>query len=173
MQKIKVEEINLPKESVIKGSLATVDYIDSYRIPWPEGLEQDVVALIHRLFTSAPTWTTALTEVRNKVVRYFGIKVPESHSQMTPYDFDFSPGNQGGFFRVYERNDNEIVVGDNDKHLNFRISFMIDREESRAWAVVSTAVQFHNWLGRAYFLPVRPFHRLMVPAMLKSAGKKA
>jgi hypothetical protein len=33
--------------------------------------------------------------------------------------------------------------------------------------VVSTIVRFHNWLGRAYFVPVRPFHRLIVPAMIR------
>ncbi|AYZ35431.1 DUF2867 domain-containing protein [Chryseobacterium indologenes] len=27
---------------------------------------------------------------------------------------------------------------------------------------------FHNWTGVLYFLPVRPFHKLIVPAMLKN-----
>ncbi|QGG49442.1 DUF2867 domain-containing protein [Heliorestis convoluta] len=181
MSKIIVEEVALPVDSVLKESLERVDYVDAYRIPWPEGVEKDVVALIDGLFTSAPAWTTALTEFRNRVVPYFGIKVPESNSQMRAADFDFTPGSKGSFFRVYEREEDEIVVGDDDRHLNFRISFMLDREESnslkqedaKVWAVVSTAVQFHNWLGKAYFLPVRPFHRRMVPAMLKSLASKS
>ena len=34
--------------------------------------------------------------------------------------------------------------------------------------MVSTIVRFNNWLGRLYFLPVRPIHRLIVPAMLRN-----
>ncbi len=32
---------------------------------------------------------------------------------------------------------------------------------------ISTTVQFNNHFGKLYFLLVRPFHRLIVPAMLK------
>ncbi|MFN5667591.1 DUF2867 domain-containing protein, partial [Bradyrhizobium sp.] len=28
----------------------------------------------------------------------------------------------------------------------------------------------HNWLGRTYLAVIMPFHRLIVPAMLRKAG---
>ena len=40
------------------------------------------------------------------------------------------------------------------------------------FAIVSTVVQFKSWLGRAYFLLVRPFHKLIVPAMLRTAYQR-
>ncbi|MBW4457320.1 MAG: DUF2867 domain-containing protein [Nostoc indistinguendum CM1-VF10] len=36
-----------------------------------------------------------------------------------------------------------------------------------SWVVVSTVVKFNNWLGRAYFVPVRPVHKIIVPAMMR------
>jgi hypothetical protein len=32
--------------------------------------------------------------------------------------------------------------------------------------------RFNSWLGRAYFLPVRQFHKLIVPAMLRNAYQR-
>jgi hypothetical protein len=38
--------------------------------------------------------------------------------------------------------------------------------------VVATLVRFHGVLGRAYFVPVRPAHRLIVPAMLRDGARR-
>ena len=37
---------------------------------------------------------------------------------------------------------------------------------------ISTTVEFNNWFGRLYFLPVRPFHKIIVPTMLKGIIKE-
>ena len=34
----------------------------------------------------------------------------------------------------------------------------------------TTLVLTHNWLGRTYLAVIMPFHRLIVPAMLRKAG---
>ncbi|MGY4574689.1 hypothetical protein ACVWY5_007759 [Bradyrhizobium sp. USDA 3256] len=34
----------------------------------------------------------------------------------------------------------------------------------------TTLVHTHNWFGRAYLAVILPFHRLIVPAMLRKAG---
>ncbi|MCW2279519.1 DUF2867 domain-containing protein [Heliophilum fasciatum] len=168
---LKVQEIPIPPHLLIARSLPRIDYGDAYRVPWPRDLDQNIIAFVYLLFTSAPSWVTTLTVWRNRIVKLFGIKVPETVSAQTPDDFSFEPGTKASFFRVYEHTPEELLIGDDDRHLNFRLSFSIDRQESVTYAVVATAVQIHNGLGQAYFLPVRPFHRLMVPAMIRSALK--
>ena len=63
-----------------------------------------------------------------------------------------------------------MILGEDDKHLNFRVSLFIDHrndEEANKKLIISTTIKFNNWFGRLYFLPVRPFHKLIVVAMLK------
>ena len=36
--------------------------------------------------------------------------------------------------------------------------------------LATTLVLTHNWLGRTYLAVIMPFHRLIVPAMLRKAG---
>ncbi|MTV49775.1 DUF2867 domain-containing protein [Heliobacillus mobilis] len=169
MNETKVEEIPVPPQALIAQALRRVDYGDAYRIRWPQELELDIIAFVRILFTSAPSWVTKLTLLRNRIVKLFGIKVPDNAAANTPVDFSFEPGSSASFFRVYERRTNELLLGEDNRHLDFRLSFFIEEQDGVHYAVVATVVQFHGWAGRAYFLPVRPFHRLMVPAMLRSA----
>ncbi|WP_228390859.1 DUF2867 domain-containing protein [Chryseobacterium contaminans] len=80
-------------------------------------------------------------------------------------------GERYGLFKVFNKTNNEIVMGENDKHLDFRISLLFDKNQGgqdENSLTISTTVKFHNWLGVLYFLPVRPFHKLIVPSMLKN-----
>jgi hypothetical protein len=66
-----------------------------------------------------------------------------------------------------DRQGDEILLGEDDQHLNFRTSVQLERQEEKCWVIVSTVVQFNNWLGHAYFVPVRPIHKIIVPAMMR------
>ncbi len=37
---------------------------------------------------------------------------------------------------------------------------------------ISTTAKFNNWFGKLYLLPVKPFHKLIVPIMLRRMIKK-
>lgn len=78
-----------------------------------------------------------------------------------------SLANRVGVFKVYSTNQTEIVLGEDDKHLDFRISVLCSGEaesEGRRQLVVSTVAQCHNRLGRVYIFVIAPFHRLVVKA---------
>jgi Protein of unknown function (DUF2867) len=59
------------------------------------------------------------------------------------------------------------MLGEDDQHLDFRVSVQMELEAEECWVVVSTAVKFNHWLGRAYFIPVKPVHKIIVPAMMR------
>ena len=63
-------------------------------------------------------------------------------------------------------------MGENDKHLNFKVSILLEKLEANNKSItISTIVVFNNWFGKLYFFPVKPFHKLIVPIMLKSILK--
>jgi len=110
--------------------------------------------------------------VRNKMAAMVGLKnlsgpalenVIKSIHQ-TPYVV----GERAGMFSVIAVSEKEVILGDNDKHLNFRISVMIDGD-AKAAVYVSTIVEEHNLAGRVYMLIVKPFHRVIAPYVVRKA----
>ena len=70
-------------------------------------------------------------------------------------------------FPVISQSAAKVVLGLDDRHLDFRV--LVEVEElgmGRQEVTASTAVKTHNLLGRAYLAIVKPFHRIIVPAML-------
>jgi hypothetical protein len=82
-------------------------------------------------------------------------------------------GDRLGVFPVLAEAPEEILLGLDDRHLDFRVSVRILEDAGRRRGVVSTLVRIHNALGRAYFGVVKPFHRIVVPAMMRRAGRSA
>jgi hypothetical protein len=107
-----------------------------------------------------------LLRLRNTLVRPFGPKTTRlAVSALTALE----PGAVVGIFRVCARSDNEIILGDDDRHLDFRIGILRQVENGQIAVIVSTIVSFHNWLGHLYFVPVQPFHRVIVPVLMRRA----
>ncbi|HNP79162.1 MAG TPA: DUF2867 domain-containing protein, partial [Cyclobacteriaceae bacterium] len=76
-----------------------------------------------------------------------------------------------GLFRVYDKNDFEVILGEDDKHLDFRVSLLLVPDSKNPGIkklLITTLVRFNNVWGKVYFLPVRPFHKLIVPSMLNN-----
>lgn len=123
-------------------------------------------------FSSAPQWVDKLFTLRNKIVRVFGLKTNDNDANRTELlaNFKGEVGEQLGLFKVYNSTKNEIVLGEDDKHLNFRVSLFVEQSTSVPLTkniIITTTVEFNNWFGKLYFLPVRPFHKLIVPTMLR------
>jgi len=77
-------------------------------------------------------------------------------------------GERAGMFSVISVSEDEVILGDDDKHLNFRVSVLVlPGEESTVY--VSTIVDEHNLMGRIYMLIVRPVHRIIAPCLVRKA----
>lgn len=133
------------------------DYQDSFRIL----LEREITPLEagKAFFSSAPVWVERLFALRNRLVGWLGLKIPQG----APRAFTGTPGEQMGLFRVFERTSDELILGEDDQHLDFRVSLFVEQ----GGLTLSTVVRYHHFWGRLYFLPVAPFHRMVVPAMLR------
>jgi hypothetical protein len=65
--------------------------------------------------------------------------------------------------------DDEIVVGEDDSHLNFSLSLLKFRENGNQKIAFSTVVKVNNPIGKAYLLTILPFHKIIARTMLASA----
>lgn len=162
-----IEAVTVPDRSLV-AALPFHDYTDAFRMRVDEGAVPDVDALARAFARRVPAWIRALMWIRDGFAGLVGLK-RSSDAPATGAGDPLGVGGFIGFFRIVARNDHEIVAGEDDRHLDFRVSFLHDRDDDGAHVTVTTVVRFNSTLGRAYFVPVGPFHRRVVPAMMRAA----
>lgn len=173
-----VNNMELPDQSILNKDEKHYDYIDSYQIEFIDKKNNISPTEIGKaFFLSGPKWVEKLFALRNKIVGLFGLKTSGNTTDRKKQldNFKCEPGEQLGLFKVFSKTNNEVVLGEDDRHLNFRVSLLLDQllnETDKKTLTITTTVQFNNWFGRLYFSPVRPFHKLIVPAMLKGIIKE-
>ena len=154
---------NIPEYSIISKDFNGFQYCESYSIVTQTNNSLDKITT--DIFQT-PKWADFLMTIRNTIVRLVGLKA--GGYKKDTYISDFYPiGSRAVYFTVIDRNDNEILMAENDKHLNFRVSVMINRQSDNVTIHLTTIVKYNNFLGWLYFLPVKPFHRLIIKSLLK------
>ena len=131
------------------------DYSDSVskKIKLVEPLSPDHI--FEEMFCNFPKPVDWLFKLRNTIVKPLGLQ-------------------GGGGFRklISERNDEEIILSKNDKHLCFWIGIYCSQPID-GWqeASVTTVVKYNNLLGRIYFIGIWAFHKLLVKGLFRKAIK--
>ena len=175
---MKIIKSKIPDNSILNSNHKKYDYVDSFQGILLDGENKFTPKDIGKaFFTSGPKWVGKLFNLRNEIVSIFGLKTSGNgvDRQQQLDNFKCEPGEQLGLFKVFSKTDNEVIIGDDDKHLNFRVSLFLDnskKDKAKKDLTISTTVEFNNWFGRLYFLPVRPFHKFIVPTMLKGIIKE-
>ena len=109
-----------------------------------------------------PRWIKALMAFRNYLVTPFGLKTPSPKRQAT--------ADTVGIFPVLSESPDRLVAGFNDKHLDFRVVVDVASAGPGRQVTATTLVLTHNLLGKVYLAMILPFHRLIVPAMLRQVA---
>lgn len=168
---MKISRVPLPAESLLSKPERPYDYADSYASPVRGGLSAAEAAW--DFFGRAPQWVSWLMQIRNRVVSLFGLKTGSAGSPSRPEKKDLVPGKKVGMFQIYSVSETEVILGEDDRHLNFRVSVLLSPLKDQPSAdplrmlTVSTVVHYQNTLGRIYFFFVRPVHQIIVPAMFR------
>lgn len=144
-----------PTDGLLAGPVP--DVADSFTVALPAGASTDVDVWRRRVFASPPAIIGRLLRLRDVLVRPLGLHAASGADPI-----------EG--FPVLGRREDEVLMGLDDRHLDFRVSLRLLRSADAADALqLTTTVTFHGRPGRLYFAVVRPFHRRIVPAMLRSA----
>ena len=138
--------------------LAGAQFVDAFRIEIGERA-LDARHAAERMMGRSPRWVEALLSLRNVVVAPFGLKT--SGASVT------TPRGMIGIFPVLSETPDRLVAGFDDSHLDFRVVVDVTTPGDVKQVTATTLVLTHNWLGRTYLAVILPFHRLVVPAMLR------
>ena len=152
MSNVSIEPVTLPHQA-----LPSADWADRYAIIT---LNHDAKALdlARKMFGRSPRWVGLLLALRNRIVGLFGLKSAE---------LGIDEGTTIGAFPVVSARDDQVVLGFDDSHLNFRIVLDVAAAGSQARKLaVTTLVERHNLFGRIYIFVITPFHKLIVRTIL-------
>jgi hypothetical protein len=160
-----VKQAGLPAASRLSSSYSQADFADAFSVDLPETVSHNIEALARYIFTQQPEWIGMLMRTRDVLVLPFGLK--------RAADLKGKGGDRISIFRVFERYDDEIILGEDDTHLNFRVSVLLQpASQGRPRRITVTTLVFYNrLLGRAYLTLIAPFHRLVVRSSLDRAQK--
>ena len=165
-----IRQVEVPTGSAIKAALKRSDFSDAYEVPLAR-LELQVDEAYVAIFCNAPSWVQGLMSLRGYIAVCLGLTHPFDARDVGPRGRpSFEIGQRVGSFTVQSIYANELIVGDDDKHLNFRISTIKTEREGVFYITVSTAVEIHNTLGRVYMVVVKPFHQFLAPYLLGRAA---
>ena len=155
----------LPLGSRLAPQQAQAYYAESYEVPLRRSdlkNHETYLAILGHL----PWWARALIVFRNRI----GIHAePIANVWKPPVKDHYAPGDKILRFNLYFLEDNEIVTGRDDKHLDFRVSVMRVTEDGARKVVVSTLIFAHNLYRKTYLLFVLPPHRFGMQRLLAQA----
>lgn len=161
--------VALPAQSGVNHVYTSVNLADAFAIGLPASASGDPDVLARFIFSRQPSWIGKLTRVRDLIVARFGLKTAR-HLATLAGD---AKADRVGIFKVYSTSETEIIVGEDDKHLDFRVSVLCSggpAPDSGRQLTISTVVHCHNLLGRAYLFVIAPFHRMVIKASLRRAA---
>jgi len=113
----------LPAESGIASWFAGADLADCFAIELPPSGTRDVLALSRFVLGDPAPWFTVLLGLRDGIMRLFGVKTTRQlRSAVRAGSVDHID-----FFRLHAVSENEVIVGEDDRHLDFRASLLLRR----------------------------------------------
>jgi Protein of unknown function (DUF2867) len=143
--------VEVPETALLAGALPRVDAADAFAITAAPGTSTDPRQWADAVFHSPPGLVVALMALRQALVGFAGIERGDRST-----------------FATVRHTDDEVLVGTDAGHLDFRASVL--REERRV--VLSTVVRLRNRRGRLYWSVVRHVHPVVVRAMLGRAAQR-
>ncbi|MET8247817.1 DUF2867 domain-containing protein [Streptomyces sp. NPDC005202] len=156
-----------PVTAAAVDSLGGCDHVDAVAIDLPPGTT--AVEFTHTVLAATPEWVHCLLTTRDTLMSPFGL---HTQQRVAPQDIRVVPGAKLGPFRILTVSDEEVLAGDDDKHLCFRTSFAVREGVRGTEGVCTTVVRFTRAYGRAYFKAIQPFHNLIIPRVVARAVRE-
>ncbi|MGL4243616.1 MAG: DUF2867 domain-containing protein [Beijerinckiaceae bacterium] len=144
-------------------ALREATFADAFEVALSDRIA-DAPAAARLALARMPSWVSGLMSLRNCIVRPLGLKAAPDRA--------LGPEQAIGFFPVISQSPDRVVLGFDDRHLDFRIVIDVTTgADARRAVTATTFVKTHNPLGRAYLNAVLPFHRVIVPTLLSRVGR--
>jgi hypothetical protein len=130
----------------------------------------DIRVLADHILNADIAWMNALLKARDMVVKPLGMKTTSDlarEQSQVPMSAR-QPGDRIGFFKIYSVTENEIVLGEDDWHQDFRLS-IFRKVGSKPGVFASTCCKRHNLFGHLYLALILPLHKKIAATVLDYA----
>ncbi|UFZ06845.1 DUF2867 domain-containing protein [Bradyrhizobium ontarionense] len=139
--------------------LLRCDYRESIAIELSRP-DLSVVDAFFAIFGHRPGWMKAILILRNALAAPFGLEVSRSRDILSSdRQPAYSEGDSMLGWTVFVHTSDELIVGRDNAHLDFRVSILRNDPTGRARMVISTVCDAHNAFGVVYLKAVLPFHK--------------
>jgi len=157
----------IPQQSEIARRLPGADFHDCYTMDTQPNQLSALEAYL-KVAAITPGWVNRAMALRNRIVKLVGLKDLGLLNAIDPAKpaSAYQVGDRVGIFSIRYLSEQEVILGDADRHLRVELSVC----KTQHAVAVSTVVHIHNTLGRIYMFFVAPAHRRIVPATLRKAS---
>ena len=156
---------DVPVGSVLHRELSDAYFYDAFEMELPTD-GKNALEIYLACVSRTPAWVEKLMMLRNRIVGLFGLKNLGQMARVAPGGdaSQYKVGDRVGIFSLLHLADHEVVMTDDDHHLQVKVS--VYRHACGKRVTVSTVVHVKNLLGRIYMFVVVPFHKRIVPAVM-------
>ena len=138
------------------AALPLADFADAFALDVAQAI--DAPQATAQTFARLPGWISGLVWFRNLLVAPFGLSAGAGEA--------LPAARRHGMFPILSSTPGRVVMGFDDRHLDFRIVVDVNPVAAGHRVTVTTLVQRHALSGRLYLAVVMPFHKRIVPALL-------
>ena len=175
-----VMSVAVPAESALHPSLAKASFHDAYSAPLSDGALTPTEIFL-RTIDATPRWVSGLMAIRNRVVVTNKTPTGLNRGFGGPKDVGsisrgarkpasaYRIGDPIGIFTIVAIREDELLLGIDDSHLDVRVAVTKPWGDRSRRYVVSTVVNVHNSMGRAYMVPVGAIHPFIVRALMRAS----
>ena len=165
-----VREVPPPAESGVATWFGG-DLADAFAVPIEAAdIAKGIDNLARSALSDPAPWIRVLLRLRDALVAGLPVKTTQEVRRAAIAD----KSERIDFFRILSRSDRELILGEDDRHLDFRLSLLLRARPDGPGdeLVATTVVRCHNALGRVYLALIARFHRLVVISNLSRASSK-
>ena len=144
-----------------KDLFKKIDFADTYSTT---NHKDDLKTIAYKIFDTSPAWVVKLMNLRNAIASKFGLdtEVPADAEQA------YKVGGYIKFFQIMSIGNDELIMGADDSHLNFRA--ILSRTQDAEYNIkVTTIVEYNNSLGKIYMNIIKPGHKMILKVLVKNA----
>lgn len=177
MKKSKVTEVKINPDYLIHKNMEKTSFSDCFQLT-SENLNNrpDLKDVMIAFFLSFPWSFKVLLHIREFLAKLLRLKTAEEKGKESRleklYKFQGKIGEKIALFEVLDKSENELLTGQNDSHLDFKLSFISLEKDGKVILELATTVIINNSIGRFYFKIVKPFHKFYLKRIMRKMEKQ-
>ncbi|KTD52634.1 hypothetical protein Lqui_0087 [Legionella quinlivanii] len=160
---IAIKKISRPNTEFINKALPGFHYSDTFSGALSADSNHSIERVAELFFNSSPEWARKLLYLRNRLVGCCGLKIRDIPLNKE-LEINLIIGERVGLFKLYDFTDDELLFGEDDKHLDVRIIIQRTTQSIQ----LTTLIQFKNAWGKLYFNIIRIFHQQIIKSQLRN-----